>query len=104
MCMEHTVSDERKLIDSAAISNWIMLRYPRNAAETECKRLKLNVDNREPLQYFVCYRRECRNKLLSHYRNAICGCGERMGNEMFLFKKESEVFLMLETEESFLKD
>ncbi|KAK1587316.1 hypothetical protein Q3G72_011697 [Acer saccharum] len=70
-----------------------MLLYPRNAAESECKRLKLNVDDGEPLRYFVCNRHECRlsgNKLLSHYRNAICGCGLHMDSEMGLSKKESE--------------
>ena len=71
-----------------------MLLYPRNAAEAECKRLKLNIDNGEPLRYFVCNRHECRvsgNKLLTHYINAICDCGLRMDYEMGLSKKESEV-------------
>ncbi|KAK0606066.1 hypothetical protein LWI29_033838 [Acer saccharum] len=70
-----------------------MLLHPRNAAEVECKRLKLNIDDGEPLKYFVCNRSDCRrsgNKLLSHYRNAVCGCGEHMGFEMVLSKKESK--------------
>ncbi|KAK3206412.1 hypothetical protein Dsin_020458 [Dipteronia sinensis] len=71
-----------------------MLLHPRNTAEVECKRLKLNIDDSEPLKYFVCNKRYyCRlsgEKLLSHYRNAVCGCGEHMGFEMVLSKEESE--------------
>ncbi|TXG74237.1 hypothetical protein EZV62_002816 [Acer yangbiense] len=70
-----------------------MLLHPRNAAEVECKRLKLNIDDDEPPKYFLCDSRDCRlsgNKLLSHYRNAVCGCGEHMGFEMVLSKKESK--------------
>ncbi|TXG74235.1 hypothetical protein EZV62_002814 [Acer yangbiense] len=70
-----------------------MLLHPRNAAEVECKRLKWNIDDGEPLKYFVCNSSNCRlsgNKLLSHYTNAVCGCGLHMGSEMVLSKKESE--------------
>ncbi|KAK4855663.1 hypothetical protein QYF36_009543 [Acer negundo] len=70
-----------------------MLLHPRNAAEVECKRLKLNIDDGKPPKYFVCIRFDCRlsgNKLLSHYRNAVCGCGAHMGSEQVLSKKESE--------------
>lgn len=69
-----------------------MLLYPRNAAEDECKRLKLYTDDGDPLKYFLCNNRNCRisgKHLLSHYRNAICSCGERMDFEMPLTKKES---------------
>ncbi|KAK3206394.1 hypothetical protein Dsin_020440 [Dipteronia sinensis] len=70
-----------------------MLLYPRNAAEAECERLKLKVDDGEALKYFACNRRDCRcsgNKLLSYYRNAVCGCGEHMGFDMVLYREESE--------------
>ena len=70
-----------------------MLLHPRNAAGVECKRLKLNIDDSEPLKYLACNRSNCRfsgNKLLSHYRNAVCGCGEHMDYEMGLSTKESK--------------
>ncbi|KAL5817098.1 hypothetical protein ACOSQ3_025476 [Xanthoceras sorbifolium] len=37
-----------------------MLLHPRNAAEAECKRLKLKIDDGECLKYFVCENRNCR--------------------------------------------
>ncbi|KAK0604245.1 hypothetical protein LWI29_013700 [Acer saccharum] len=68
-----------------------MLLYPRNAAAAQCKRLKLNIDDGEPLKYFICKRPECilfGYRMLSHYRGAICGCGEDMDYEMGLCEKE----------------
>ncbi|KAK4857237.1 hypothetical protein QYF36_025971 [Acer negundo] len=68
-----------------------MLLYPRNAAAAQCKRLKLNIDDGEPLKYFVCKRLDCslfEYQMLSHYRGAICGCGEDMDYEMGLCEKE----------------
>ncbi|KAL5747991.1 hypothetical protein ACOSQ2_025288 [Xanthoceras sorbifolium] len=70
-----------------------MLLHPRNAAEAECKRLKLKIDDGECLKYFVCDNRNCRRSgenLLSHYRDAICGCGKAMNFEIAFSGKESK--------------
>ncbi|OMO90569.1 hypothetical protein COLO4_19076 [Corchorus olitorius] len=58
-----------------------MLLYPRNGAGNECKNLKLVINDGVQMRYFVCETDDCANsnyKLLSHYRNAICRCGNRM--------------------------
>ncbi|KAK2641832.1 hypothetical protein Ddye_023595 [Dipteronia dyeriana] len=68
-----------------------MLLYPRNAAAAQCKRLKLNIDDGEPLKYFICNRPDCillEYRVLSHYKGAICGCGVDMDYEMGLCEKE----------------
>ncbi|KAJ0021632.1 hypothetical protein Pint_32630 [Pistacia integerrima] len=58
-----------------------MLLYPRNAAADQCRRLKLNVDETEPLRYFLGPG-DCPH--LSHYGDVICPCGECINFEMFL--------------------
>ncbi|KAK6234967.1 Protein of unknown function DUF674 - like 8 [Theobroma cacao] len=73
-----------------------MLLHPRNGAAAQCERLKLTVDDSEPLQYFCCESWECtasKYKLLSHYKNAICGCGKRMNYEIYLSEKENKQML-----------
>ncbi|XWS28753.1 hypothetical protein CRYUN_Cryun25bG0098200 [Craigia yunnanensis] len=73
-----------------------MLLHPRNGAAVQCESLKLNVDDSEPLQYFCCESWECTAsdyKLLSHYKNAICGCGKRMSREIDLSEKQNKKML-----------
>ncbi|XP_031266145.1 uncharacterized protein LOC116124565 [Pistacia vera] len=62
-----------------------MLLYPRNAAADQCRRLKLNIDETEPLRYFLGERSDCPH--LSHYRDVICPCGECINMKMFLPEK-----------------
>ncbi|XVE79478.1 hypothetical protein DITRI_Ditri14bG0062300 [Diplodiscus trichospermus] len=69
-----------------------MLLYPRNGASAQCKNLNLKIDDGAPVKYFLCGRDYCSNsdyKLLSHYINAICGCGELMNREIDLREKET---------------
>lgn len=57
----------------------LMLLTPRNYAESHCTKLKLKIDN-ETTKYFTCTA-DCitsKYKLLSHYRGALCKCGEEM--------------------------
>ncbi|OMO90567.1 hypothetical protein COLO4_19074 [Corchorus olitorius] len=64
-----------------------MLLQPRNGAAAQCASLKLTIDDSEPLQYFCCESEKCtisQHKLLSHYRNAICGCGRLMSRKFDL--------------------
>ncbi|XVF05397.1 hypothetical protein REPUB_Repub05bG0168500 [Reevesia pubescens] len=70
-----------------------MLLYPRNGAGSQCKNLKLAIDDGAPLRFFLCGSTNCSSsyyKLLSHYRNAICGCGELMNIERDLMQKETK--------------
>ncbi|CAJ2670663.1 unnamed protein product [Trifolium pratense] len=54
-----------------------MLLKPRNSMEAYCQKLKLNIDNTEPLRYFMCENLICRRKtgLLSTFSNQNCSCG-----------------------------
>ncbi|KAF3454605.1 hypothetical protein FNV43_RR05053 [Rhamnella rubrinervis] len=57
----------------------LMLLTPRYYAQSHCKNLKLKMDNETP-KYCGCSL-ECitsKYKLLSHYRGALCKCGEEM--------------------------
>ncbi|XWS53056.1 hypothetical protein CRYUN_Cryun11dG0124900 [Craigia yunnanensis] len=69
-----------------------MLLYPRNGTSARCKNLKLKIDDGAPLRYFLCGGSYCSSsnyKLLSHYINAICGCGELMNCKSDLKEKET---------------
>ncbi|WRX32462.1 Protein of unknown function DUF674 - like 9 [Theobroma cacao] len=83
------VLDNRYLRTEACMT---MLLYPRNGAGAQCKNLKLAIDDGAPLRYFLCGRSDCscsNYKLLSHYMNAICGCGQLMNCKRDLKEKES---------------
>ncbi|XP_058761283.1 uncharacterized protein LOC131634649 [Vicia villosa] len=63
-----------------------MLLNPRNSMEAYCHNLKLNIDDTEPLRYFMCKKWDCRKKsgcLLSIFKNQKCYCGEVMEWEVF---------------------
>jgi hypothetical protein len=59
-----------------------MLLKPRNSMEAYCQTLKLNIDNTEPLRYFMCENLVCRRKktggLMSTFNNQNCFCGNVM--------------------------
>ncbi|KEH23106.1 DUF674 family protein [Medicago truncatula] len=83
-----------------------MLLQPRNSMEDYCRQLKLNIDDTERLQYFVCENWDCRRKvsgcLLSFFRNQKCYCGKVMNREVFPkffniengFVKENATFII----------
>ncbi|OMO90568.1 hypothetical protein COLO4_19075 [Corchorus olitorius] len=73
-----------------------MLLHPRNAAAAQCESLKLTIDDSEPLQYFRCASETCttsKYKLLSHYRNANCGCGRLMSSKIDLTAEKNKQIL-----------
>ncbi|KAJ1437325.1 hypothetical protein SESBI_03652 [Sesbania bispinosa] len=57
-----------------------MLLQPRNSMEAYCQSLKLNIDDTEPIQYFICEDLNCCMRLsgscLSSFRNKKCYCGK----------------------------
>jgi len=59
-----------------------MLLEPRNSMEAYCQKLKLNIDNTEPMKHFICGNWDCvrkeRGNLLSTFRNQLCSCGKVM--------------------------
>jgi hypothetical protein len=60
-----------------------MLLKPRNFMEAYCRHMKLNIDDTEPMKYFVCenltcYSSESTSGLLSTFRNQNCFCGRVM--------------------------
>ncbi|WVY96562.1 hypothetical protein V8G54_028713, partial [Vigna mungo] len=56
-----------------------MLLRPRNSMEAYCRRLKLNIDDTEPTEYFVCdnliYCSRTSPVMLSSFKNKKCRCG-----------------------------
>lgn len=82
-----------------------MLLNPRNSMEPYCHKLKLNIDDTEPMQYFLCMNRDCRRNsgcLLSTFKNQICYCGEILSMKVFPnclnledgFVKENATFII----------
>lgn len=59
-----------------------MLLRPRNSMEAYCRRLKLNIDDTEPTEYFVCnnliYCSYTSPVLLSSFKNKQCRCGRML--------------------------
>jgi hypothetical protein len=59
-----------------------MLLKPRNSMEGYCRKLKLNIDDTEPLQHFICPKFNCTREKsgnhLSTFMNQKCSCGEVM--------------------------
>jgi hypothetical protein len=59
-----------------------MLLKPRNSMEVYSQNLKLNIDDTEPMKYFLCQNRSCfssnRSGFLSTFRNQNCSCGRVM--------------------------
>ncbi|KAK7339811.1 hypothetical protein VNO77_20496 [Canavalia gladiata] len=59
-----------------------MLLQPRNSLESYCQQLKLNIDDTEPMKYFICNKSDCFRKqsgsLYSIFKNQRCSCGSVM--------------------------
>jgi len=83
-----------------------MLLKPKNSMKDYCRLLKLNIDDTEHLQYFVCEKWDCRRKVsgchFSIFRNKKCYCGKVMNREVFPkfsniengFVKENATFII----------
>ncbi|KAA8543791.1 hypothetical protein F0562_022032 [Nyssa sinensis] len=60
-----------------------MLLHPQNEAETQCRSLKLRIDDGEPIRYFMCssgHYDRCR--FVSNYNTAPCSvCGPLMSHK-----------------------
>lgn len=70
---------------TAACKN--MLLYPKTGSAAPWEKLKLKIDDCQPLKYFLCGNKLCTlsgYKLLSPYSDAICDCGKYMNQEMDL--------------------
>ncbi|MCI01799.1 tyrosine/dopa decarboxylase, partial [Trifolium medium] len=65
-----------------------MLLKPRNSMVAYCRKMKLNIDNTEPMKHFVCGKWECVRKesgsLLSLFKNQKCSCGKVLNRELSL--------------------
>ncbi|TKY65913.1 tyrosine/DOPA decarboxylase [Spatholobus suberectus] len=63
-----------------------MLLQPRSSMESYCQKLKLNIDDTGPTNYFLCENLECSKKqsgsFLSLFRNQRCSCGKLMNRVM----------------------
>ncbi|PNY13523.1 hypothetical protein L195_g010179, partial [Trifolium pratense] len=65
-----------------------MLLYPRNSMEAYCRQLRLNIDDMEPVKYFVCENLECNSSVkenknrLSLFRDQKCGCGKVLNTKV----------------------
>ncbi|XP_022632125.1 uncharacterized protein LOC106779037 isoform X2 [Vigna radiata var. radiata] len=73
---------ENKVIFAEADTCKEMLLCPRNSMEAYCRSSKINIDDTEPTEYFVCNDLvRCRIKppvLISTFRNKRCRCGSML--------------------------
>lgn len=69
--------------------------------EACCQKLKLNIDDTEPMKYFICDSWDCvrkeRGNLLSTFKNKKCHCGKPMDREISLEERTSENGFVKET-------
>ncbi|PWA63686.1 hypothetical protein CTI12_AA350630 [Artemisia annua] len=63
-----------------------MLLYPRSSSHDHCRKLKLNIDDTEPIKYFVCETLGCRNRLKTSYSTCAFArciyCGNQLIREI----------------------
>lgn len=60
-----------------------MLLQPRNSSEEYCRSLKLNIDDTEPMKYYVCSAfGPCMSMNLSTFKNQICPCEHLLDREV----------------------
>ncbi|PWA28668.1 hypothetical protein CTI12_AA627170 [Artemisia annua] len=63
-----------------------MLLYPRSSSHDHCRKLKLNIDDTEPIKYFVCQTLDCCKRLKKYYSTyafARCVyCGNQLIREI----------------------
>ncbi|XP_042498192.1 uncharacterized protein LOC122076748 isoform X2 [Macadamia integrifolia] len=75
---------EEQLLQTRACKS--MLLYPRNPSENKCRKLKLNVDDTEPIKYYICVDWNCSRRgtggLYTTFKNVRCNCGKRMDREI----------------------
>ncbi|XP_073153347.1 uncharacterized protein [Henckelia pumila] len=64
----------------------LMLLNPRNSSEIECSKLKIQIDDTPPTQYFVCSNSRC----ASLYYSVKCIC-PKLSNPLTSYKKDVEV-------------
>ncbi|KAJ1437332.1 hypothetical protein SESBI_03659 [Sesbania bispinosa] len=82
-----------------------MLLQPRNSMEPYCQKLKLNIDDTPPIQYFICQDRDCLRKAssgegclnLSTFRNKKCHCGKLLNKVIYPEKLTTENGFVNET-------
>lgn len=58
-----------------------MLLNPRNSMQPYCQNMKLNIDETEPLKYYLCEDKTCRREnwySLCTFKDQICTCGKLM--------------------------
>ncbi|XP_043694603.1 uncharacterized protein LOC122645357 [Telopea speciosissima] len=57
-----------------------MLFHPRNPFENECRKLKLSIDDTEPIKYYICSDWNCSRRenggLYTTFKNVSCKCGK----------------------------
>ncbi|KAJ1437323.1 hypothetical protein SESBI_03650 [Sesbania bispinosa] len=86
-----------------------MLLHPRNSMEAYCQPLKLNIDDTQPIQYFICEDRDCYRKgmgesCLSTFRNQKCDCGKLLNKVMSPEKLTTENGFVKETAKFIISD
>ncbi|RWW89729.1 hypothetical protein BHE74_00001224 [Ensete ventricosum] len=71
-----------------------MLLLPRNSSATECKSLKVNIDDTDEVPY-ACSSQDCRlypHRLSNYYPNSKCRCGKDMTEHVVLFARYAAAF------------
>ncbi|KAK6157285.1 hypothetical protein DH2020_011533 [Rehmannia glutinosa] len=72
-----------------------MLLNPRSSFESECRKLKINVDDTQPTKYFRCGDMNCKRKesvnVSMYYGTAKCDCGKSLNRAMGTMEPKTQV-------------
>ncbi|KAL7128774.1 hypothetical protein ABFS83_13G016800 [Erythranthe nasuta] len=70
-----------------------MLLDPTSSFESECRKLKIDVGDNQPIRYFTCENWDCkcqRDENVGMYNdNGSCKCGKRLSREIFVEEREA---------------
>ncbi|XP_042500840.1 uncharacterized protein LOC122078776 [Macadamia integrifolia] len=80
--------EQQQLLQTQACKSKLL--YPKNPSENECRKLKLklklNVDDTEPIKYYICVDWNCSRRwtggLYTTFKNVRCNCGRMMDREI----------------------
>ena len=68
-----------------------MLLYPRSSSHDHYRKLKLNIDDTEPIKYFVCQTLDCRKHLKKSYSTCAFARCVYCGNQLIHEIKKKKV-------------
>ncbi|KAL2336551.1 hypothetical protein Fmac_010997 [Flemingia macrophylla] len=83
-----SVTNIRKCLKTLSCEE--MLLRPKNSSVEYCRSLKFNIDDTEPLKYFMCTNTtKCCHEVLSTFKNERCNCGNLLARSVPVIRDEA---------------